>query len=111
VLEVTNERIAPIQSQDGLGCLTARNFDLTFCPLQERGPENTTSLIWRPGALPMTMIAHRLIDLSRLRDSANFRRLWIGTTSQSFGATFTSLAVLYQVWELHNPFWTGAVAS
>jgi MFS family permease len=58
----------------------------------------------------MTVIAHRLIDLSPLRDSANFRRLWIGTASQSFGATFTSLAVLYQVWELtHNPFWTGAV--
>ena len=59
----------------------------------------------------MSTITTRFIDISPLTESADFRRLWIGTTFQSFGAKFTSLAVLYQVWELtHDPIWTGFIS-
>lgn len=58
----------------------------------------------------MNAIASRLVDIAPLTGSADFRRLWFGTTFQAFGTKFTSLAVLYQVWDLtHDPFWTGFV--
>lgn len=51
-----------------------------------------------------------LIDLSPLRTSAPFARLWVGTALSAIGQQITTIAVLYQVWELtHSPFWTGAI--
>lgn len=51
-----------------------------------------------------------LLDLSPLRSSAAFARLWAGTSLSAIGAQINTIAVLYQVWELtHNPFWTGAI--
>lgn len=53
---------------------------------------------------------HHFIDLRPLRQSPQFRRLWVGTSLQALGWQFTFLAVLYQVWELtHDPLWTGVV--
>ena len=57
----------------------------------------------------MTMV-DRLVDTRPLRSSRSFRRLWIGTTASSFGGQLTTVAVLYQVWELtHNPVWVGTI--
>lgn len=51
-----------------------------------------------------------MIDLSPLRTSAPFRRLWVGGLFGGFAHTFVTVAVLYQVWELtRNPIWTGMV--
>lgn len=50
------------------------------------------------------------IDLRPLRTSAPFARLWAGTSLAAIGMQITSVAVLFQVWEMtHNPFWTGAI--
>ena len=51
----------------------------------------------------MTMTG-RLVDTRPLRSSRAFRRLWIGTTASAFGGQLTTVAVLFQVWELtHSP--------
>lgn len=51
-----------------------------------------------------------LIDLTPLRASPVFRRLWIGRTFSGFGGQMTMVAVLFQVWQLTgSPLWTGAV--
>jgi MFS family permease len=41
-----------------------------------------------------------LADLSPLRESAPFRRLWAGTTLTSVGGAMTAFAVTLQVWEI-----------
>lgn len=57
----------------------------------------------------MTMTG-RLVDTRPLRSSRAFRRLWIGTTASAFGGQLTTVAVLFQVWELtHSPVWVGAI--
>lgn len=49
-------------------------------------------------------------DLRPLRESADYRRLWIGTSAQGFGRQVASVTVLFQVWELtHSPLWVGVV--
>jgi MFS family permease len=54
---------------------------------------------------------HRLLaDLTPLRESAAFRRLWAGTTLSSVGSALTSFAVILQVYDLtHSPFAVGAI--
>ena len=49
-------------------------------------------------------------DIRPLRESADYRRLWIGTSAQGFGRQVASVTVLYQVWELTgSPLWVGVV--
>lgn len=52
----------------------------------------------------------RLVDTGPLRSNPAFRRLWIGTSASSFGGQMTTVAVLFQVWELTgSPLWVGAI--
>ncbi|MEV2216708.1 MFS transporter [Streptomyces sp. NPDC050997] len=51
-----------------------------------------------------------LIDVTPLRTSPPFRRLWIGQTLSGFGGQMTLVAVMFQVWQMtESPTWTGAV--
>ncbi|GJF31484.1 MFS transporter [Kitasatospora sp. NE20-6] len=51
-----------------------------------------------------------LIDVTPLRSSPPFRRLWIGQTLSAFGGRMTLVAVMFQVWQMtESPTWTGAV--
>ncbi|GAP47658.1 MFS transporter [Streptomyces azureus] len=51
-----------------------------------------------------------LIDVTPLRSSPPFRRLWIGQTLSGFGSQMTLVAVMFQVWQMtKSPIWTGAV--
>jgi MFS family permease len=51
-----------------------------------------------------------LIDITPLRSSPKFRRLWTGRLFSSFGTQMTGVAVMFQVWQLtHSTIWTGAV--
>lgn len=55
-------------------------------------------------------LAHALIDLTPLRTSPVYRRLWAGQTLSGLGGQLTLVAVLFQVWDAtRNPVWTGAV--
>ncbi len=52
----------------------------------------------------------RLVDTRPLRANPDFRRLWIGTTTATFGGQIAVVAVLYQVWELtHSAVWVGVI--
>jgi predicted MFS family arabinose efflux permease len=56
------------------------------------------------------MVRTGLLDITPLRTSPAFRRLWIGTTAIRFSGQMAVIAVLYQVWELtKSPLWTGAI--
>ncbi|MFF9817708.1 MFS transporter [Streptomyces sp. NPDC014006] len=51
-----------------------------------------------------------LIDVTPLRSSPPFRRLWIGQTLSGFGSQMTLVAVMFQLWQMtKSPTWTGAV--
>lgn len=51
-----------------------------------------------------------LLDLTPLRDSAAFRRLWLGGTASAFAAQLAVIAVLFHVWEeTGSPLATGLV--
>jgi MFS family permease len=51
-----------------------------------------------------------LADLSPLRESAAFRRLWAGTTLSSVGTALTGFAVVLQVYDLtHSSLAVGAI--
>jgi MFS family permease len=51
-----------------------------------------------------------LLDIRPLRSHPPFRRVWAGTTAQSFGGQVAVVAVLYQVWELtQSSVWVGAI--
>ena len=51
-----------------------------------------------------------LADLTPLRESAAFRRLWTGITLSSIGSAMTSFAVMLQVYDLsHSSFAVGAI--
>ena len=54
---------------------------------------------------------HRLLaDITPLRESAAFRRLWTGTTLSSVGSALTAFAVMLQVYDLtRSPFAVGAI--
>ncbi len=58
----------------------------------------------------MTGRRRLLADLTPLRESASFRRLWAGSTLSSVGSSLTSFAVILQVYELtRSPLAVGAV--
>jgi MFS family permease len=51
-----------------------------------------------------------LADLTPLRESAAFRRLWAGTTLSAAGSALTAFAVVLQVWDLtRSPLAVGAI--
>ena len=51
-----------------------------------------------------------LADISPLRESAAFRRLWAGTTLSSVGSAMTSFAIPLQVYNItRSPFAVGAI--
>ncbi|MEU9454509.1 MFS transporter [Streptomyces sp. NPDC048277] len=51
-----------------------------------------------------------LMDVTPLRSSPPFRRLWLGQTMSGFGGQMTLVAVMFQVWRMtESPTWTGAV--
>jgi MFS family permease len=54
---------------------------------------------------------HRLLaDITPLRESTAFRRLWAGTTVSSVGSALTSFAVILQVYDLtRSPFAVGLI--
>jgi len=54
---------------------------------------------------------HRLLaDITPLRESAAFRRLWAGTTLSSVGSALTAFAVMLQVYDLtRSPLAVGAI--
>lgn len=53
---------------------------------------------------------HGLVDVRPLRASAPFRRLWLCGALSAVGWQLTTVAVLFQVWQLtHSPVATGAV--
>ena len=53
---------------------------------------------------------HGLLDVRPLRRSRPFFRLWVGTSLSAVGGQVSTVAVLYQVWELtHSPVWTGVI--
>lgn len=55
-------------------------------------------------------VTKALIDLSPLRTSPVFRRLWAGRTLSGFGGQMTLVAVMYQVWRMTgSTVWSGAV--
>ncbi|MFG2093262.1 MFS transporter [Streptomyces sp. NPDC048612] len=55
-------------------------------------------------------VRHALLDLTPLRRSAPFRRLWLGQTLSRLGGQMTLVAVMFQVWQTtHSTVWTGAV--
>ncbi|GAA3591322.1 MFS transporter [Nonomuraea rosea] len=55
-------------------------------------------------------LRHTLLDVSPLRSSPPFLRLWIGQTLSGFGSQMTMVAVMFQVWQTtKSTAWTGAV--
>jgi MFS family permease len=54
-------------------------------------------------------VRRALIDVTPLRESRGFRRLWTGQLFSGLGGQMAQVAVLYQVWEsTGSPVWTGA---
>lgn len=54
------------------------------------------------------MIRRVVLDLTPLRASPTFRRLYLGSLASSLGSAMTRFAVLFQVWEItRNPAATG----
>ncbi|WP_031065750.1 MFS transporter [Streptomyces sp. NRRL WC-3742] len=55
-------------------------------------------------------LSRSLLDLSPLRVSPAFRRLWAGQALSGLGTRMTTVAVMVQVWEsTRSTAWTGAV--
>ncbi|MEV4106691.1 MFS transporter [Nonomuraea sp. NPDC049695] len=55
-------------------------------------------------------LRHALVDVTPLRSSPPFRRLWIGGALSGFGSQMTLVAVMFQVWQTtESTAWTGAV--
>jgi MFS family permease len=53
-----------------------------------------------------------LIDISPLRDSTPFRRLWIGSLLSAVGSALTNFALPLQIWDLtHSTFDVGLLAA
>jgi MFS family permease len=58
----------------------------------------------------MTLSDRMMIDTRPLRSSRAFRRLWLGTSASAFGGQMTTVAVLFQIWEMTgSPLWVGAI--
>jgi MFS family permease len=55
-------------------------------------------------------LRNTLLDLTPLRSSPQFRRLWTGQALSALGSQMTVVAVLFQVWQAtRSTTWTGAV--
>ncbi|MGA4877039.1 MFS transporter [Streptomyces lydicamycinicus] len=55
-------------------------------------------------------VKHALLDVTPLRRSAPFRRLWLGQALSRLGGHMTLVTVMFQVWQTtHSTVWTGAV--
>ncbi|MFF8028610.1 MFS transporter [Streptomyces sp. NPDC007896] len=55
-------------------------------------------------------LRHTLLDVTPLRSSPQFRRLWLGQALSGFGSQMTLVAVMFQVWQMtKSTTWTGAV--
>lgn len=55
-------------------------------------------------------LTNALLDITPLRSSPPFRKLWIGGLCSALGSQMTVVAVLFQVWETTGSvYWTGAV--
>ncbi|MER6842143.1 MFS transporter [Streptomyces platensis] len=55
-------------------------------------------------------VKRALLDVTPLRRSAPFRRLWLGQALSRLGGQMTLVTVMYQVWQTtHSTVWTGAV--
>ncbi|WP_406473229.1 MFS transporter [Streptomyces platensis] len=55
-------------------------------------------------------VRRALLDVTPLRRSAPFRRLWLGQALSRLGGQMTLVTVMYQVWQTtHSTVWTGAV--
>jgi MFS family permease len=55
-------------------------------------------------------VSGALLDVTPLRTSPAYRRLWLGGVFSGFGSQATMVAVPYQMWQLtHSTVWTGAV--
>ncbi len=55
-------------------------------------------------------MSRALIDVTPLRSSPAFRRLWIGQALSGFGGQMTVVAVMFQIWQMtESTTWTGAV--
>ena len=60
--------------------------------------------------MTLPQLRRLLADITPLRESTAFRRLWTGTTLSSVGSALTSFAVILQVYELtRSPFAVGAI--
>lgn len=58
----------------------------------------------------MPGLSRLLTDVTPLRESAQFRRLWVGTTLSAVGTSFTSFAVPLQVYDItRSSFAVGAI--
>ncbi|GLW07774.1 MFS transporter [Microtetraspora sp. NBRC 13810] len=56
------------------------------------------------------VVRRALVDVTPLRSSPAFRRLWIGGVFSGFGSQMALVAVMFQVWEMTgSTVWTGAV--
>lgn len=63
----------------------------------------------RPGALPL--LRRFRLDTRPLRQSPDFRNLWLGQAVSSFGNAITTVAMPFQVYELtHSTLWVGLLA-
>ncbi|HET8606935.1 MAG TPA: MFS transporter [Gaiellaceae bacterium] len=63
----------------------------------------------RPGRAPL--LARFRVDTRPLRQSRNFRNLWLGQAVSSFGNAITTVAMPFQVYELtHSTLWVGLLA-
>jgi MFS family permease len=55
-------------------------------------------------------LRHTLLDVTPIRSSPQFRRLWLGQALSGFGSQMTLVAVMFQVWQItKSTTWTGAV--
>ncbi|MFI5521026.1 MFS transporter [Streptomyces platensis] len=55
-------------------------------------------------------VKRALLDVTPLRRSAPFRRLWLGQALSRLGGQMTLVAVMFQIWQTtHSTVWTGAV--
>ena len=59
----------------------------------------------------LTLVAKYAIDLSPLRKSADFRRLWSAELISYFGSMFTYVAVPFQIKELTNSYVAVAISG
>lgn len=51
-----------------------------------------------------------LLDVAPPRASTDYRRLWASTSLTGIGAQLTTVAVLFQVWEMtHDPLMVGVI--